>query len=141
VERRRILDAAEASGARGIPAPGAAGRRGQLVCAVFSSAVSCLSLSLPVLKLTTLRSSSSTTAGIIKEYIAPPSLIPKKVDFCIVLDPGSSTASADKAMADRIDKRRRTYPLSSINYTDLDALISCPIVVSIETKRDGSSLE
>lgn len=44
-------------------------------------------------------------------------------------------------MADRIDQRRRTCPLSSINHTDLESLISRPIVVSIETKRDGGSLE
>lgn len=44
-------------------------------------------------------------------------------------------------MADRIDWRRRTCPLSSINHTDLDSLMSRPIVVSIEPKRDGGSLE
>ncbi|RKU45468.1 hypothetical protein DL546_007918 [Coniochaeta pulveracea] len=81
-----------------------------------------------------------TTAGIIKEYLVP-SLLPKKVDFCIVLDPRSSPDEKDKAMADRIDQRRRTCPLTSINHTDLDSLISRPIVVSIETKRDGGSLE
>lgn len=109
------------------------------MCRFIIYAVSCVSLCARP-KLRKLLSFFSTTAGIIKEYLVP-SLLPKKVDFCIVLDPRSSPDEKDKAMADRIDQRRRTCPLTSINHTDLDSLISRPIVVSIETKRDGGSLE
>jgi hypothetical protein len=68
-------------------------------------------------------------------------VVQKKVDFCIILDPEASQDPTDVAMARRINDLRRTLPLTSINHTDLVSTISRPIVVSIETKRGGDSLE
>jgi hypothetical protein len=45
----------------------------------------------------------------------------------------------DAPAANAINQLRRDMPLQSINHTDLTALSTRPIVVSIETKRTGQS--
>lgn len=88
----------------------------------------------------------STQASIIPEYCA--STPPKKVDFCIYIDPSnnppspSSTISAQSAF----ERCRGELPGRVFNFTDFVPLDQRPIALSIETKKpsegfDGAKLQ
>ncbi|KAK3364122.1 hypothetical protein B0T25DRAFT_429087, partial [Lasiosphaeria hispida] len=70
-------------------------------------------------------------AGIIQEYL-PSQTGGEKVDFVMGIEPDAPAANA-------INQLRRDMPFQSINHTDLTALSTRPIVVSMETKRTGQS--
>ncbi|KAF5674088.1 hypothetical protein FCIRC_7857 [Fusarium circinatum] len=57
----------------------------------------------------------------------------KLVDYCIYMQPGRD--SAEQAAIDKI--RYRDRPSKSINHVDSGLLNKHPIVMSVETKRDG----
>jgi hypothetical protein len=53
----------------------------------------------------------------------------KKIDFCIMLDPESSSDADDHVTAERNNARCRFVPDYAMNHTDLQALDSRPIAV------------
>ncbi|KAK7421715.1 hypothetical protein QQZ08_009803 [Neonectria magnoliae] len=75
-----------------------------------------------------------TTATILSCYL-PSLLPPKKVDYCIYVDP--SNDSSPLATASRIANLRQTLPGKAINHTNFYPLRHRPIALSIETKKTG----
>ncbi|KAK7418924.1 hypothetical protein QQX98_003627 [Neonectria punicea] len=75
-----------------------------------------------------------TTASILSCYL--PALVPpKKVDYCIYVDP--SNDSSPLSTASRIANLRQTLLGKAINHTNFYPLRHRPMALSIETKKTG----
>lgn len=83
-------------------------------------------------------SMGSSTASIIHEYHRSASR-PKRVDFCIYLEPSNDPSYAE-AESD-LDRLSDTLLCGVINHTDFYPLRNRPIALSIETKKPGESWE
>ncbi|KAM3517309.1 hypothetical protein NHJ13051_009101 [Beauveria bassiana] len=77
---------------------------------------------------------SSTTASIIPEYHVTP-LPPKKVDFCIYVEPNCDKDHPHASQT--IVSLQDALPSGMFNHTNLNTLRDRPIALSIETKRTG----
>ncbi|KAF5021533.1 hypothetical protein F66182_6415 [Fusarium sp. NRRL 66182] len=85
-----------------------------------------------VLRCPTSTSNSSRLVDFTLSYVHPD----RRIDFCIYINP-----SGDPSLVPRIEALRQDLPGQSINHSSYSPLRSCPITVSVETKRTGNDFD
>ncbi|KAK7397877.1 hypothetical protein QQX98_012755 [Neonectria punicea] len=78
-----------------------------------------------------------SSAGLCAQYL-PPFSPPKKVDYCIYIEPKRDVDPA--AAESTIDSLRARLPDNTINHTNYHGLRRRPVALSVETKQPGEGL-
>lgn len=80
------------------------------------------------------------TASIVREYL-PPFCAPKKIDFCIYIDPANDETVSSTEMKSAVAATKSRRPGATVNHTNYVPLSDRPIALSIETKKPGEAWE
>ncbi|KPM39251.1 hypothetical protein AK830_g7300 [Neonectria ditissima] len=80
------------------------------------------------------------TASVVREYL-PPFCAPKKIDFCIYIDPANDETISSAEMKSSVAATKSRRPGATVNHTNYVPLSDRPIALSIETKKPGEAWE
>ncbi|KAH7007525.1 hypothetical protein EDB80DRAFT_458060 [Ilyonectria destructans] len=80
------------------------------------------------------------TASIVREFL-PPFCAPKKIDFCMYIDPANDETASSAKMKSAVAATKSRRPGATVNHTNYVPLSGRPIALSIETKKPGEAWE
>ncbi|KAH6974556.1 hypothetical protein BKA56DRAFT_734092 [Ilyonectria sp. MPI-CAGE-AT-0026] len=80
------------------------------------------------------------TASVVREFL-PTFCAPKKIDFCIYIDPANDETASSAEMKSVVAATKSRRPGATVNHTNYVPLSDRPIALSIETKKPSEAWE